>query len=77
MYPEFLPDPKMERRNKLKEKLERMDMLQRRSVIEIPEFYTGKLAITPVFFIKYFVHTCVSYSFRVHHGCDSGRFKFS
>jgi large subunit ribosomal protein L19 len=59
MYPEFLPDPKMERRNKLKEKLERMDMLQRRSVVEIPEFYTGKLATTPVVFIKYFVLTLV------------------
>ena len=43
MYPEFLPDPNVERRNRLKEKLERMDMLQRRSVIEIPEFYAGKI----------------------------------
>ncbi len=41
MYPEFLPDPSMEHRNRLKEKLERIDMLQRRSVVEIPEFYTG------------------------------------
>ena len=41
IYPEFLPDPKVERRNKLREKLERMDMLQRRSAIDIPEFYTG------------------------------------
>jgi large subunit ribosomal protein L19 len=49
MYPEFLPDPTMERRNKLKEKLERMDMLQRRSIIEIPEFYTGMLT-TSFFF---------------------------
>nr|CAH0102928.1 unnamed protein product [Daphnia galeata] len=48
MYPEFLPDPKMERRNKLKEKLERMDMLQRRSVIEIPEFYTGSIMAVTV-----------------------------
>nr|SVE73863.1 EOG090X0F2L [Daphnia atkinsoni] len=47
MYPEFLPDPTMEYRNRLKEKLERMDMLQRRSVIEIPEFYTGSvMAVT-------------------------------
>nr|SVE70727.1 EOG090X0F2L [Daphnia similis]SVE71353.1 EOG090X0F2L [Daphnia similis]SVE72612.1 EOG090X0F2L [Daphnia similis] len=47
MYPEFLPDPAMETRNRLKEKLERMDMLQRRSVIEIPEFYTGSvMAVT-------------------------------
>nr|CAG4647457.1 EOG090X0F2L [Megafenestra aurita]SVE92695.1 EOG090X0F2L [Megafenestra aurita] len=43
IYPEFLPDPKPEYRNKLKEKLERIDMLQRRSVIEIPEFYTGSI----------------------------------
>nr|SVE75431.1 EOG090X0F2L [Daphnia dolichocephala] len=47
MYPEFLPDPTMERRNRLREKLERMDMLQRRSIIEIPEFYTGSvMAVT-------------------------------
>lgn len=30
MYPEFLPDPKIEWRNPVKEKLERLDMLQRR-----------------------------------------------
>lgn len=41
IYPEFLPDPNMQRRNKLREKLERMDMLQRRSALDIPEFYTG------------------------------------
>ena len=42
IYPEFLPDPKIEWRNRLREKLERIDMLQRRSAIDIPEFYTGK-----------------------------------
>lgn len=30
IYPEFLPDPKIEWRNPVKEKLERMDMLNRR-----------------------------------------------
>lgn len=29
-YPEFLPDPKIEWRNPVREKLERMDMMQRR-----------------------------------------------
>nr|SVE88312.1 EOG090X0F2L [Daphnia similis] len=48
MYPEFLPDPAMETRNRLREKLERMDMLQRRSVIEIPEFYTGSIMAVTV-----------------------------
>lgn len=43
IYPEFLPDPDMTRRNKLREKLERIDMLQRRSAVDIPEFYTGVL----------------------------------
>ena len=43
IYPEFLPDPDPQHRNRLKEKLERMDMLQRRSVVEIPEFYTGTI----------------------------------
>lgn len=42
VYPEFLPDPKMEWRNSLREKLERMDMIQRRKHIDIPEFYVGR-----------------------------------
>nr|CAG4641257.1 EOG090X0F2L [Eulimnadia texana] len=43
VYPEFLPDPDVKRRNKLREKLERDDMLQRRAVIDIPEFYVGSI----------------------------------
>lgn len=47
MYPEFLPDPKIEWRNQIKEKLERIDMINRRSHIDIPEFYVGSiLAVT-------------------------------
>ncbi|XP_061392465.1 large ribosomal subunit protein bL19m [Musca vetustissima] len=47
IYPEFLPDPKVEWRNPIREKLERMDMIDRRSQIEIPEFYVGSvLAVT-------------------------------
>ncbi|KAK2710741.1 large ribosomal subunit protein bL19m-like [Artemia franciscana] len=47
VYPEFLPDPNPEFRNKLREKLERLDMLRRRAKISIPEFYVGSiLAIT-------------------------------
>ncbi|GIX70002.1 39S ribosomal protein L19, mitochondrial, partial [Caerostris darwini] len=47
IYPEFLPDPTYEFRNKIREKLERQDMLKRRSVIHIPEFYVGSvLAVT-------------------------------
>jgi large subunit ribosomal protein L19 len=42
VYPEFLPDPRLDHRNKLREKLERMDMLNRRAHIDIPEFYVGK-----------------------------------
>lgn len=42
IYPEFLPDPKIEWRNSLREKLERMDMIQRRKHIDIPEFYVGR-----------------------------------
>lgn len=42
VYPEFLPDPKLEWRNSLREKLERMDMIQRRKHIDIPEFYVGR-----------------------------------
>lgn len=43
IYPEFLPDPKIEWRNPIREKLERMDMLKRRGNIEIPEFYVGSI----------------------------------
>lgn len=43
VYPEFLPEPNLRFRNKIKEKLERLDMLHRRSHIDIPEFYVGKL----------------------------------
>lgn len=41
VYPEFLPHPKPEWRNAVREKLERMDMLDRRTQIDIPEFYVG------------------------------------
>lgn len=47
LYPEFLPDPKVEWRNSVREKLERIDMVNRRMQIEIPEFYVGSiLAVT-------------------------------
>ncbi|XP_011304778.1 39S ribosomal protein L19, mitochondrial [Fopius arisanus] len=47
VYPEFLPDPTPGFRNHLREKLERMDMMARRTVIDIPEFYVGSvLAVT-------------------------------
>ncbi|XP_058062200.1 large ribosomal subunit protein bL19m [Anopheles bellator] len=47
VYREFLPDPKLEWRNSLREKLERRDMLSRRANIDIPEFYVGSvLAVT-------------------------------
>ena len=42
IYPEFLPSTNMQYRNKLREKLERVDMMQRRMAINIPEFYVGK-----------------------------------
>ncbi|ODM96476.1 39S ribosomal protein L19, mitochondrial [Orchesella cincta] len=43
VYPEFLPDPTIKWRNRVREKLERMDMLKRRSNIDIPEFYVGSI----------------------------------
>ncbi|XP_053695771.1 39S ribosomal protein L19, mitochondrial [Sabethes cyaneus] len=47
IYQEFLPDPKVEWRNQIREKLERLDMLNRRSNVDIPEFYVGSvLAVT-------------------------------
>ncbi|XP_059621411.1 large ribosomal subunit protein bL19m [Phlebotomus argentipes] len=47
VYPEFLPDPNIEYRNTLMEKLQRTDMLKRRRQIDIPEFYVGSvMAVT-------------------------------
>lgn len=40
-YPEFLPHPYIPWRHPIREKLERSDMLKRRSNITIPEFYVG------------------------------------
>ncbi|XP_041982751.1 39S ribosomal protein L19, mitochondrial [Aricia agestis] len=43
IYPEFLPDPNPKWRNTLREKMERADMLKRRSQLDIPEFYVGSI----------------------------------
>ncbi|XP_011350821.1 39S ribosomal protein L19, mitochondrial isoform X2 [Ooceraea biroi] len=43
MYPELLPDPNPKFRNAMREKLERMDMLARRTHVLIPEFYIGSI----------------------------------
>lgn len=42
VYPEFLPDPNIKFRNEIREKLERNDMIARRTQIDIPEFYVGE-----------------------------------
>jgi len=36
-----LPNPDMLFRDKLAERLQRHDMLRRRAILEIPEFYVG------------------------------------
>ncbi|BES93953.1 ribosomal protein L19 [Nesidiocoris tenuis] len=47
VYPEFLPNPTLEWRNPIREKLERIDMMRRRSQVDLPEFYVGSiLAVT-------------------------------
>ncbi|VEN50029.1 unnamed protein product [Callosobruchus maculatus] len=43
IYPEFLPDPKIDFRNPVREMLERNDMIARRHQIDIPEFYVGSI----------------------------------
>uniref|UniRef100_A0AC35TI76 39S ribosomal protein L19, mitochondrial n=1 Tax=Rhabditophanes sp. KR3021 TaxID=114890 RepID=A0AC35TI76_9BILA len=43
IYPDFAKTPIMGRRNNLRERLERMDMLNRRMNIDIPEFYVGSI----------------------------------
>jgi len=47
IYPDFLPNPVYYFRDKIREKLERRDMINRRKQINIPEFYVGcVLAVT-------------------------------
>jgi len=48
IYPDFLPYTNMKMRNKLKEHLERRDMLARRSRVDIPEFYVGSIMAVTV-----------------------------
>ena len=46
-FPEFLPSPVVEFRHKIKDKIMRSDLIKRRTVIQIPEFYVGSiLAVT-------------------------------
>jgi hypothetical protein len=46
IYPDFLSDPVYYYRDKIKEKLERQDMINRRKQISIPEFYPGKNSLS-------------------------------
>merc|ERR1719209_552357 len=43
IFPEFLPDPNPSFRNSVAERLQRQDMIARREVVEIPEFYVGTI----------------------------------
>lgn len=43
VYQDFLPSPIVKFRNPIREKLERRDMIRRRSAINIPEFYVGTI----------------------------------
>jgi len=48
IFPEFLPDPNIEFRNPIAEKLHRKDLIARRGQVEIPEFYVGSLMAVTV-----------------------------
>jgi len=43
IYPDFLPNPVYYFRDKIRERLERFDMINRRKQINIPEFYVGSI----------------------------------
>ena len=45
MYPEFLPNPVYYFRDKIREKIERQEMISRRKQLVIPEFYVGKVEL--------------------------------
>ena len=42
IFPEFLPDPKPEWRNDVRERLERRDLINRREQIEMPGIYATR-----------------------------------
>jgi large subunit ribosomal protein L19 len=48
VLPEFMPNPDFQYRDRVLEKLERQDMLKRRAVIDIPEFYVGSIMAVSV-----------------------------
>ncbi|BFZ10300.1 hypothetical protein BsWGS_13338 [Bradybaena similaris] len=48
VMPEFLPNADYKYRDRVLEKLERQDMLSRRAVIDIPEFYVGSIMAVSV-----------------------------
>ena len=48
IFPEFLPDPEPRFRNRIVERLMRRDMLRRRNIVEIPEFYVGSVVAVTV-----------------------------
>lgn len=48
IYPDFLPNPVYYFRDKLRERLEREDMIARRKQITIPEFYVGSILAVSV-----------------------------
>ena len=42
VYPEFLPNADPRLRDRVAEMLQRRDMLRRRAVVDVPEFYVGE-----------------------------------
>ena len=53
IFPEFLPDPNIEFRNPIAEKLHRKDLISRRSQVEIPGTPLSPIK-TPIFYFQYF-----------------------
>ncbi len=69
IYPDFLPDPVYYFRDKIRERLERIDMINRRKQLNMPEFYVGK----PLFFGRCLFWVCnwwIICETRIDHGCD-------
>lgn len=63
-----MPNPIYCERNPITEKLERMDMMRRREVLDIPEFYVG-LSKIGNFKKNFFVPEVFLY--RFYNGCNS------
>ena len=67
IFPEFLPDPNLDFRNPIAEKLHRKDLIARRGQVEIPGT-PGSLVNSDIFYFQIFLNRILRGELD---GCDS------